>query len=320
MIEKIFLYLSNEKNPYINLAIENWLLDWVDDSSLILYLWQNENTAVIGRNQNPWAELDLTSLRADGGRVARRQSGGGAVYHDLGNLNFTFISSTGNADTSRNMKIIQSALKQEGIEAEISGRNDITANGKKFSGNAFYNSKNKSYHHGTILISSDKEKIAKYLTPSKAKLESKGVKSVKSRVVNLTEINPRITVKSMAESLKNALENHFNLIAEPIENIDFDVVETCAKRYAEWDYIFGKTISFTLSFASHFEWGSIELYFNVENGKICDLQIFTDSLDLSLPELIHNALINKKFEAESIKKELKKVLPKEVEKDIISLF
>ena len=170
MIKNLLFYISDTLNPYINLAKEKFLFDSVDNKTLILYLWQNQNTVVIGKNQNAYLECRTELLKQDGVTLARRLSGGGAVFHDIGNLNFTFICATENFDVSNHVKVIQNACRKANIETQISGRNDILANDKKFSGNAFYNSQGHSYHHGTILINADTEKLNRYLTPPKAKL------------------------------------------------------------------------------------------------------------------------------------------------------
>ena len=139
MIRKIYFYISDCIDPYTNLATEKTLLDCVGDNEIILYLWQNQNTVVIGKNQNALTECRCALLEEDGGHLARRLSGGGSVFHDLGNLNFTFLCAKENYDLSRQMQVIKEACALGGISAEISGRNDILADGKKFSGNAFYN-------------------------------------------------------------------------------------------------------------------------------------------------------------------------------------
>ena len=165
MINKLKYYISTDFEPYKNLSIEKFLFDTVPEDTCILYLWQNKKTVVIGKNQNPWAECNCAVLSKDGGKIARRLSGGGAVFHDIGNLNFTFISSADNMDVQKNLKVIQRACGMAGIETEISGRNDILADGKKFSGNAFYNAKGKAYHHGTLLIKSNFDVIFSTMRP-----------------------------------------------------------------------------------------------------------------------------------------------------------
>ena len=134
MIKKLQFYVSHTTDPHLNLAVERTLFDTVDNEALILYLWQNQNTVVLGKNQNAFSECRTELLREEGGTLARRLSGGGAVFHDLGNLNFTFICSTENLDVSKHMHVIRRACLLAGIETELSGRNDILADGRKFSG------------------------------------------------------------------------------------------------------------------------------------------------------------------------------------------
>lgn len=174
MIEKITYIESNQFSPYRNLAVEEYLLLHCEDKECILYLWQNQNTVVIGRNQNAWKECRTTKLEEEGGHLARRLSGGGAVYHDLGNMNFTFLINKEEYDLDRQLQVIIGAMEILGLKAEKSGRNDILIDGKKFSGNAFYEQEKHCYHHGTIMVGVNMETLSRYLTVSKDKLKSKG--------------------------------------------------------------------------------------------------------------------------------------------------
>ena len=295
MINKLKYYISKGTEPYTNLAIEKYLFDNVDDNCYILYLWQNKNTVVIGQNQNPWTECKCSLLESEGGRLVRRLSGGGAVYHDLGNLNFTFISTTDNMDTALNTEVIISACNMTGIKRELTGRNDITADGKKFSGNAFYNSGGKSYHHGTLLISSDKEKLQRYLTPPKSKLESKGVKSVKSRIVNLSELSENLSVEDMRGLMIESFKKTFGLSAEEIPDVGSEKICNDAEKFKSWEYIYGNTFPFTASFEHSFPWGHINLQLKANNGIITDTRTYTDALDTTLPEKINTALTGCRF-------------------------
>ena len=201
----MYKYICSENtSPYYNLALERSLFDFVDEDTVILYLWQNSHTIVIGKNQNAYAECKVDEFIKDGGTLARRPSGGGAVYHDLGNLYFSIICKESIAKEHTYQRIVKEALRFFGIVSEFNGRNDLTVDGKKFSGNAFYVKDDVLCQHGTILINSDFKELSKYLTPDISKLERNHVKSVESRVVNLSEISDKITVESMKEAMIKA--------------------------------------------------------------------------------------------------------------------
>lgn len=214
----MYKYICSENtSPYYNLALERSLFDFVDEDTVILYLWQNSHTIVIGKNQNAYAECKVDEFIGAGGTLARRPSGGGAVYHDLGNLNFSIICKESIAKEHTYQRIVKEALRFFGIVSEFNGRNDLTVDDKKFSGNAFYVKDDVLCQHGTILINSDFKELSKYLTPDISKLERNHVKSVESRVVNLSEISDKITVESMKEAMIKAT-NAVRLEEEPTES------------------------------------------------------------------------------------------------------
>ena len=171
-------------DPYVNLAAEEYLTMNAEDGVMTLFLWQNAHTVVIGKNQNPWRECNVEAIKRDGIYLARRMSGGGAVYHDLGNLNFTFIAKDGLFDIARQTDVILLACRLLGINAVKTGRNDLTVTGRKFSGHAYFSSGGFNYHHGTIMMDVKGDDLSKYLNVSAAKLKSKGVESVRSRVTS----------------------------------------------------------------------------------------------------------------------------------------
>ena len=233
MIDKINYIESTTYDPYANLAMEEYLMLHCGETECILYLWQNEHTIVIGRNQNPWKECHLTQLEESGGHLVRRLSGGGAVYHDLGNVNFTFLVQKENYDVGRQLDVIIGAMRRLGIQAERSGRNDILADGKKFSGNAFYKQNKFCYHHGTIMLNVDVTKLSRYLNVSADKLKSKGVSSVKSRVTNLVEFVPDLTVARLKKALKESFEEVYGLKAGILtkEDLDQDALQKGRDRF-----------------------------------------------------------------------------------------
>ncbi len=249
--------------------------------AILLYLWQNAHTVVIGKNQNAYREVNLTTLERDGGHLARRLSGGGAVYHDLGNLNFTFIMPEAAFDVGKQMQVIVDAVKHFGLEAEVSGRNDALVQGRKFSGNAYYHSGSNAYHHGTVLVDTDGAKIAKYLNVSKKKLESKGVHSVQSRVCNLKELNPEITCEKMRIALVQAFAEVYELKAEafPQSLIQWSEIETIKARIEDSGYYRGKQADFTFAREDKFPWGEIQVEMKVEKGIVREARIYSDAMD-----------------------------------------
>lgn len=300
MLRQLQFYIGQTLDPYHNLAIEKHLFDTVPADGCLLYLWQNEHTVVIGRNQNPWEECRCALLEEEGGKLARRLSGGGAVYHDIGNLNFTFLCPTDCYDLDKQLQVIQTACRMAGIDTTLSGRNDILADGRKFSGNAFYHSHGHSYHHGTLLINADMQRVARYLTPAKAKLESKGVKSVRSRVVNLRELAPTLTVDAMTTYMTAAFEQVYGLPLTERQQIDREAVKQLADAYSSWDFLYGKPMPFTLACDGRFPWGQVALRLQVRDGIIRDAQVFTDAMDWQLAEQLQTALVGCRLTAQDI--------------------
>ena len=280
MINRITYIERTQTYPYSNMAVEEHLLFNCRKDECILYLWQNRHTIVIGRNQNAWRECLVSKLEEDEGHLVRRLSGGGAVYHDLGNLNFTFLVTKENYDLDKQLQVIVQAIDKFGVKAEKSGRNDILIDGKKFSGNAYYETGSQCYHHGTIMINVNISELSKYLTVSRQKLQSKGVESVKSRVANLKEFNLEITVEKLKKKLFEAFEEVYGLKADIIKTEDLDRkdIEERTKKFESWKFIFGKKIDFEYEISNRFDWGEILLQFKVDAGIIEETGVFSDSL------------------------------------------
>src|SRR5437868_6960300 len=204
-MQKLKVFLSDSLNPHLNLATEEWIFHNLDPSQQVLFLWRNEETVVIGRNQNPWSECNLAKMKTDKVHLARRTTGGGAVFHDLGNTNFTFLSPREAYKRENNVQVIFQALKQFGIEGEASGRNDLLIpfpdGPRKFSGSAYREKKDRAFHHGTLLLHADLARLGQYLTPNPKKLQAKGKESVRARVANLTEVASHIEHNKIVESM-----------------------------------------------------------------------------------------------------------------------
>ncbi len=302
MINKLLYYIGQSDNPYYNLAVEQYLMETVGEDCCILYLWQNRHTVVIGRNQNPWVECRTTELEQDGGHLARRLSGGGAVYHDMGNLNFTFLVSKQNYDLQKQLQVIVTACRNLGLNAEVSGRNDVLVEGRKFSGNAFYAHKNQAYHHGTLLIDVDMSKLGQYLMPSKAKLQSKGVSSVRARVVNLKELCPELTVERMGQEMLRAFEQVYGLSAAKMEKTDLDeaYIATLSQRNGSWDWLYGRACGVSFSCEDRFDWGGVEVQLQVTDGIIADAALHTDAMEWSISQQFRQAVLGRRFALEEM--------------------
>ena len=279
MIKRIFTAESTVTVPYYNLGFEKLLFDRVDDDEMILYLWQNRRTVVCGKNQNIYKECLVSRLLDDGGFPTRRLSGGGAVFHDMGNLNFTFLVKDKDYDVEKQLSVILKACELLGIDAEKSGRNDITVDGKKFSGNAFYSSGGRRYHHGTIMVSIDKDMLSHYLNVDKSKLDAKGVSSVRSRVANLTDFRPSLTIDEMKNALWEAFEIVYELTAAPSEIQDDNFVEEIAKTFGSDEWLYGTLGDFSMRLDRRFDWGDFDLNIDAQGGKFAAAAVYSDALD-----------------------------------------
>ncbi len=297
MIDKLKLYRGQSFDPFFNLAVEEYLLQNTDEGCCTLYLWQNQNTVVIGRNQNAFKECRTTLLEDEGGKLARRLSGGGAVFHDLGNLNFTFLVPTADYDLDKQLKVIELACEKLGVKVERSGRNDILADGRKFSGNAFYKNGPRAYHHGTLMVDVDREKMGRYLNPSKAKLSSKGVDSVRSRVVNLKELAPDTTIELLSQKLAEAFGQVYGLPYEEIGLTEQDkaAMQPLFEKYSSWEWRLGREIPFTFECGKRFPWGSVQIQLMVDGGRVKEAEVYSDSMDWSIAEKLKQAFEGKSF-------------------------
>ncbi len=293
MINKIYYIETDCLNPYKNLAMEEYLTDTLPVDSALLFLWQNKNCVVIGKNQNIYDECNLELMQLEEVKPVRRKTGGGAVYHDLGNLNFSFITSKEQYDKKTNNLIILQALNSLNINAEISGRNDMVINQQKFSGHAYLNKRN-CLHHGTLMVDVDKNKLSKYLNVSKEKLSSKHVQSVKSRVINLKEVNKNLTLEELKKALLDSFENFYQQKANLIE-IDIDQIEKMANQYQNQQFIFNKVYDYSFQKSDKFDWGLVKLSYDLKDNRIIKLDISSDCLDSFLPKEIKTILSNKKL-------------------------
>ena len=296
------LYILNENtNPYFNLASEEYLLNNFKEP--IFTLWRNKPCVVVGKNQNTLSELNLNYIREKNIPVVRRLSGGGAVYHDLGNINFTFIIDNDRKSFNDFEKFTQpiiETLDDLGIKAMFSGRNDLTIKGKKFSGNAQYQNKEKIMHHGTLLFNSQVGDIINSLKPKSEKYVNTGIKSIKSRVTTISEhLQEPLDINEFQDLiLKKILTTTntriYKLFLHDLKNIDKLVKE----KYETWDWNFGKSPKYNFSNTLKYKGGLIESFLHVEKGIITHIKFFGDFFGIKDVEELESVFLNQKLDPE----------------------
>ena len=315
------MYFVDNQNNYdasVNIALETYLVEnrLVDEPILLFYI--NEPSIIIGRNQNTIEEVNQAYVEEKGITVVRRMSGGGAVYHDLGNFSFCFIKDDDGSFrdfASFTKPVIEALHKMGATSAELQGRNDLLIDGRKFSGNAMYAKNGRMTAHGTIMFKSDLEEVTRALKPNKAKIESKGIKSVRSRVTN---IEPYVD-----EQYKNLSTEEFrDLILLEIFGVEKreDVKEyhlteedwqkvyaIREERFGNWDWNYGKSPAFDIKESHKFPFGLVDFRFNVKGGKIVEARIFGDFFGLGDIQDVEQQLIGVKYDRASMSEVLKNI-------------
>lgn len=310
------IVVSGSGDGWFNLAMDAFLLEKHragELSGVTLYFYVNSNAVIVGRNQNAWRECRVDRMEKDGVQLVRRHTGGGAVYHDSGNLNFSFIADERLYDKERQNAVIVAALASLGIKAEVNGRNDLTVDGFKVSGCAYALSGTARGMHGTLLVDVDTEKLGTYLTPSNLKLEAKGIKSVKSRVKNLALFAP-VTVddvrNAVIDAFKNAYGNCENTVTIRSYNDPFiRPYENFIKEYEKqrsWEWRLGKTPAFDFADEGRLSFGEFRLELPVKNGYIVSPAFYTDALAAELAGEITGLLSGVRFDRASVAEALEK--------------
>lgn len=316
-----YIYSAPTGDGWLNLARDGYFLENNKKGDVVLYFYVNKNAVIIGRNQNAWKECSIANMDADGVQLVRRHSGGGAVFHDNGNLNFSFITDEKHYDLNRQMRVILNAVSKLGLKAELSGRNDITVDGKKFSGNAFSLAKGNRSHHGTILVNADLAKLSNYLCVSKEKMRSKGIDSVRARVCNICELSSGLTVEAMRRLVIESFIEEYGAASEYVfDGTALAEVEERRERHASWEWRFGKTPQFDFETDKRFSFGDTQIYFNSRNGVIRETKVYSDCLDTELTTEIENALTGVHFRKEEIKAALSKMKDQNIAAELAEHF
>jgi len=306
--------INNSKDSYFNLALEEYFLKIKDLKEDLLILWQNDPTIVIGKNQNTYEELNFDYVEKNHIKVVRRLSGGGAVYHDSGNLNYTIIKNDGNLykNDFRFFAVpVVLCLKKLGVDAIFNGRNDILIDGKKFSGNAQYFYNDKVLHHGTLLFSSDLSVLAKALHVKEEKLESRGIKSVKSRVTNIIDyLREEVTLNNFQESLTISMFEENKAAIKNYILTDDDILlitQLRDSKYNTWEWNYGESPKMTYQKEIRVDAGSLTLTMEIKSGFIEKIRIYGDFFEAKPIEELEKMLINKKYEKTEIETLLRNI-------------
>ncbi|KAJ2080114.1 hypothetical protein H4R24_003319 [Coemansia sp. RSA 988] len=261
-------YVSQSTDPYTNLAFEDYLLRQTDAQSYVLYLWRNRPTVVIGRNQNPWKECDLELMRQRDVRLARRTSGGGAVYHDLGNTNYTVVMPRHAFTRDRCAEMVAQALQHVDIPAHVTARHDVAVGARKVSGSAFKLTGSRAFHHGTMLIDADLSRLNGCLRSRHATtIEALGVESVRSPVANLRDYSWAIDHATFCDAVRRQFAATFGAVHDVAAD-DAVVDDVMRTRIGAWDWLYGQTPNFVHRFDAHFSWSTITASISARRGRI----------------------------------------------------
>lgn len=293
-------------DPTINLALEEYCVRNLNMNDDYLLFYINEPSIIIGKHQNTIEEINSGYVNENGIQVVRRISGGGAVYHDKGNLNFSFMTKYSN-ESIHNFKYftgpVIKVLAELGVNAELNGRNDITVSDRKISGNAQFTDTKSMFSHGTLLFDSHLEDVAKALNVRIDKIESKGIKSVRSRVANITEfLSHKMSIDEFRQKIIDSIFSNQDSV-EYFELSDeqwSDVMNLSESKYRNWDWNYGRSPEFNIQKVNRFDFGQIDARINVKDGVIKSIKIYGDFLGHGELEDLEKKLMNKKYEKEAL--------------------
>ena len=302
------IYIPNlSTNPYFNLALEEYVLTAFSKDEDYVLLWQNSPSIIVGAGQNTVEEINLEFVRQNKIHVIRRLSGGGAVYHDFGNLNFTFIVNRGRYrafDFKVFTRPVIQAMHKIGVSSVFDSRNDLSINGRKFSGNAQYVKKNRLLHHGTLLVNSKLENLESALRISAAKINSKGIKSVRSRVTNISDyLDEPLPVAQFRDRLLSCLvDDNQSMQKYHLTPYDvFMVSRIMRDRYLRWDWNFGSFSEFNIRRIHRFEKGSVDISVGTFGGRIERCKLYGDFFGFGPIRELEQKLIGHRYDRSELK-------------------
>ena len=297
------VYLSNSTDIFTHLAREEYLLNNLSPEQRILYIWKSHDAIVIGKNQNPWKECLVNDAREKDISIARRLSGGGTVFHDEGNLNFSFISYQHNYNFDSQINVIKKALRHFALQLKLQKNNILTMNGKKCSGNAFCHRKNRSLHHGTLLINSKLDRINHYLQPSINSIKTYAIESNPYPIINLTKLNDSLTFDKVAEQIiaefcKSDSSPEIHYVDK--EGVGDSSLNILSQKYRSKDWIFNETPRFVMSLRKCFSWGIFDTEIQFNKGQVVTIKIDSAGLDKHVIKTMEETLTHLPFDSNKL--------------------
>ena len=302
------IFIDNERvtNPRMNLALEEYLLRHLDTAEDVLLFYINEPSIIVGRNQNTLEEINHEYVREHGIHVVRRMSGGGTVYHDLGNLNFSFITEYAPSNFRNFRKFTKpviEVLHELGVPAELSGRNDILVEGRKISGTAQYSTSKRMFSHGTLLFNAQLDNVSEALNVKMSKITSKGIKSVRSRVANISEFmtEPMTTLAFRQRLLEGIFADVDPVPQYHLTESDWaGVHQLVEERYAQWEWNYGRSPKFNVQHTQRFPFGEIDARIDVQHGAIGSIKFYGDFLGNGEMADLEAALTGVRYDADAL--------------------
>ena len=297
------IFYFQHQDIWKHLAMEEYLLEQLSPHQRILYLWQSDRAVVLGKNQNPWKECSISLINREGIKLARRLSGGGTVYHDPGNLNFTFLCHGKSYNFNHQIQIIISALKKIGVAVTLDKNHTLTVSGLKCSGNAFCMRKDKAFHHGTLLVCVNLNNLKRYLTQPEYTIKTRAINSKRAQIINLCDVVADIScndiVKKICESVAD-FQGSFSLIKDNFPHLDRPRLQRLYKKYKSWDWIYANTPKFEICLNKVISGKNCMLRLEVNKARITEIMIKAENLSTDCMRRLRNVVRGSQFNSQEI--------------------
>lgn len=309
MNKTCYIFISDSLDPYYNLSLEEHLLNSIKANEIILLFYRNEDSIIIGKNQNPWVECNKSIFDNNDINIVRRLSGGGTVFHDIGNLNYSFISDKNIYKKELFRKIIINSLQNFDISIHEDNRDNLFFNNKKFSGTAYCFKRNTCMHHGTFLINSNLDKLSRYLKRKSSNINTNSTKSVQAKVINLQTVKHNLNHEKIQNSIIKTFSNHYNIKSLKRYRLQSkDNISLLYNKYSSWHWNYGHTPKFSINFFEDFTWGNFKIEFSIRNGYIFTINLFSNIPLKEISQLFNTILHGSIFSKQNLLNKITELL------------